>query len=66
MLIEGRCLQVSTAAKAEQLVGKLVWLDFVHELLAAAGDQLLPHLQFDGTHLAPSYVSYLDEALQRL
>lgn len=66
LLMEGPDLQVSIAAKAEQLAGKLVWLDFVHELLAADGDHLLPHLQFDGTHLAPSYVAYLDEALQRL
>ena len=66
MLIGGSDLQVIIAAKAEQLIGKLVWLDFVHELLAADGDHLLPHLHFDGTHLAPSYVAYLDGALQRL
>ena len=59
-------MQVKHAAEAKQLTGKLVWLDFVDDLLGGPDNDLLSHLCFYGTHLAPSYVKYLDEALQKL
>ncbi|KAK9816213.1 hypothetical protein WJX74_009091 [Apatococcus lobatus] len=58
--------KVNLAAEAKQLSSKLVWLEFVNDLLEGPDNDLLPHLHFDGTHLAPSYVAYLDKALQKL
>ena len=59
-------MQVKHAAESKQLNGKLVWLDFVDDLLGGPDNDLLPDLCFDGTHLAPSYVKYVDKALQKL
>ena len=59
-------LQVQAAAEAEQLTGHLIWLNFVDQLLQGPGGSLLASLKFDGTHLAPSYITYLEQALQQL
>lgn len=57
-LLKSRVLEA-----APRLKGRLHWLDFFDSLLTPAGDRLRPEYEFDGTHLAPAYVSKLAEAL---
>ena len=56
--------QVQASAAAEGLERRLVWLDFLDDLLNATSASLKPALQFDGTHLAPTYTEHLNLALQ--
>lgn len=49
--------------KEESLKEKLHWLEFLKELLSEDGKKLNPELEFDETHLAPSYTQYLQKAL---
>ena len=44
-------------------LNRLHWLDFSDRLLAANGKDLDPSLDFDGTHMSPRYVSYMNAAL---
>ena len=41
------------------------WLDFYDDLLTPDKTDLKSELKFDDTHLAPSYTSYLQKALDR-
>ncbi len=59
-------VQVHSEAKAQDLEARFIWLDFLDDLLEQPAATLKPELQFDGTHLAPTYTQYLDKALQHL
>ena len=47
-------------------LNRLHWLDFSDRLLAANGKDLNPSLNFDGTHMSPRYVSYMNGALESI
>jgi len=49
-------------AAVEQEKG-LYWLDFFPQLLSSDGAALADGLALDGTHLHPSYVRHLEQAL---
>ncbi len=51
------------AAAAPPFQGRLHLLDFFSDLLTPDGAALAPGLHFDGTHLAPAYVSLLAREL---
>lgn len=55
--------QVEAAAASPAARGRLHFLDFFSQLLTPDGASLSPELSFDGTHMAPTYVKYLDAAL---
>ena len=59
----GACSQVQTLSKAAKSSKRLHWLDFASDLLTPDGSKLNPDLQFDGTHMAPVYVQYLNAQL---
>lgn len=46
--------------------GSLHWLDFLDSLLTDDKKHLEPSLEFDGTHLSPSYVKHLRMELERI
>ena len=61
------CLQIeATASLPEARGGQLHWLDFFDVLLTPDGLRLDPRLHFDGTHMAPAYVSHMQAALSRI
>eukprot|EP01062_Namystynia_karyoxenos_P023362 TRINITY_DN1901_c1_g1_i1.p1 TRINITY_DN1901_c1_g1~~TRINITY_DN1901_c1_g1_i1.p1 ORF type:complete len:893 (+),score=272.65 TRINITY_DN1901_c1_g1_i1:75-2681(+) len=43
--------------------GSIRWLDFFRKLLTPDGTKLLPQYQLDGTHICPSYLTLVQEAL---
>ena len=45
-------------------LNRLHWLDFSDRLLAANGKEFNPNLDFDGTHMSPTYVSFMNAALE--
>ncbi len=47
-------------------LNRLHWLDFSDRLLAANGKDFNPSLNFDGTHMSPRYVSYMNAALETI
>lgn len=55
-----------TLGRSRRLAGRVHYLDFFDRLLAPGGNALAPELQFDGTHMAPAYVRFLDEELQKI
>lgn len=57
---------VLNAADLKQYKGKLYWLDFFDDLLTPSGERLKQGIKFDDTHLSPSYIQYLQEALLKL
>lgn len=54
---------VKHACKQPKYEGKLHWLDFFGKLLSPDGKKLNPDIEFDGTHMAPRYVQFLNDAL---
>eukprot|EP00891_Asterochloris_glomerata_P005922 jgi/Astpho2/5922/fgenesh1_pg.00080_%23_120_t len=47
-------------------LNRLHWLDFSDRLLAANGKDFNPSLNFDGTHMSPRYVSYMNAAFETI
>lgn len=58
--------QVLRAAAQQASCGRLHWLDFFDKLVTDGGERLAPGLEFDGTHLTPSYVQHLSAQLATL
>ncbi|GMH33936.1 hypothetical protein BSKO_01770 [Bryopsis sp. KO-2023] len=54
------------AIQEHSLQGKLHWLDFFEKLLSADGTRLNPEIEFDGTHMSPAYVQWLNDALTKI
>mmetsp|Transcript_1483 Transcript_1483/g.3594 ORF Transcript_1483/g.3594 Transcript_1483/m.3594 type:complete len:145 (+) Transcript_1483:346-780(+) len=50
---------ILSASKEAGMDGRLHWLDFLDELLTPDKSKLEPSLEFDGTHMSPSYVRHL-------
>ena len=56
-------VQVEVLSRAPEAQGRLHWLDFFPDLLTPDGSSLNPALQFDGTHMSPYYVHFLNAQL---
>lgn len=56
-------LQIEAAGQRPEAAGRLHFLDLADELLTPDGRHIRPHLQLDGTHMAPAFVAYLSAAL---
>ena len=57
---------MEAAGQRPEAAGRLHFLDLADELLTPDGRHIRPHLQLDGTHMAPVFVTYLSAALARL
>ncbi|KAL0051898.1 hypothetical protein WJX82_004074 [Trebouxia sp. C0006] len=55
--------QIEILSRAPEAQGRLHWLDFFPDLLTPDGSSLNPALQFDGTHMSPYYVHFLNAQL---
>ncbi|DBA71347.1 TPA: hypothetical protein ACH3X2_011156 [Trebouxia sp. C0005] len=55
--------QIDILSRAPEAQGRLHWLDFFPDLLTPDGSSLNPALQFDGTHMSPYYVHFLNDQL---
>lgn len=51
---------------AEPKCSRLRWLDVADEYLCENRAKLKPRLNFDGTHMSPVFLEYIDVALQQL
>jgi len=60
-----RGAQVEAASRTPEARGRLHWLDVADQLLTPDGARIRPHLQLDGTHMAPAFVHTLEAAMQR-
>jgi hypothetical protein len=60
-----RRAQVEAAGRTPEARGRLHWLDVADQLLTPDGSRIRPHLQLDGTHMAPAFVHTLEAAAQR-
>eukprot|EP00850_Spirogloea_muscicola_P010195 SM000059S18672 [mRNA] locus=s59:358069:363417:+ [translate_table: standard] len=65
VIIYNRILRAKVSAASKQLQGKLYWLDFFEDLLCPRGT-LRKGLELDGTHMSPSYIQYLSDALSQV
>ena len=52
--------------EAEPDVGRLHWLDVGDEYLCESRAKLKPELSFDGTHMAPVFLKYVNAAVERI
>lgn len=57
------CMQIEMLSMTPEAQGRLHWLDFYHDLVTADGNSLTPSLHFDGTHMSPLYVKFLNAQL---
>lgn len=57
---------IVVAIRKHSLKGKLHWLEFFQELVCNNGTSLNPDIDFDGTHMSPEYVQFLDGALKSI
>ncbi|KAK9812932.1 hypothetical protein WJX72_005941 [[Myrmecia] bisecta] len=62
-VLQAKITEISEQAAAR---GRIHWLDDFDDLLTPDGCKLNPKLQFDGTHMSPYYVNYLNRALTRV
>ena len=59
-------LQIEILSRTPEAHGRLHWLDFFPDLLTPDGNSLNPALQFDGTHMSPDYVQFLNVQLSAI
>ena len=59
-------VQVKAVSVTPEAHQRLHWLNFASDLLTEDGGKLNPALQFDGTHMAPIYVQYLNMQLSAI
>ena len=57
------CMQIEKLSMMPEAQGRLHWLDFYHDLVTPDGNSLTPTLHFDGTHMSPLYVKFLNARL---
>lgn len=57
------CVQIEMLSMTPEAQGRLHWLDFYHDLVTEHGNSLSPALHFDGTHMSPLYVRFLNAQL---
>lgn len=57
------CMQIEMLSLMPEAQGRLHWLDFYHDLVTEDGNSLSPALHFDGTHMSPVYVKFLNARL---
>ena len=56
-------MQIEHLSMMPEAHGKLHWLDFYSHLVTGDGNSLNPELHFDGTHMSPYYVKFLNTQL---
>ncbi len=56
-------MQIEILSRTPEAQGRLHWLDFFPDLLTPDSSSLNPALQFDGTHMSPYYVHFLNAQL---
>eukprot|EP00850_Spirogloea_muscicola_P017379 SM000148S01056 [mRNA] locus=s148:298226:303563:- [translate_table: standard] len=60
-----RVLRAKVLAASKRIQRKLYWLDFFEDLLCPKG-KLRKGLELDGTHMSPTYIQYLSDALSQI